>query len=804
MSSSRRSDVAWGLAVAATCAAAPAAAQEARAGFGVEVAVDPAPQELEYLQLEVYLNDHSTGYVASFTRRANGRFSSPAAELRIIGVQSVSADAAGEVMLDRVPGLFHRYDDARQTMWLTLGPTAQRPTIIDAGGGDRDARRVAAVRPPPGATLDYTLFASASDTPAGPRFGGVSGAVGLRMFGAFGLIESDAIGVTGHGLRITRLSTTYSYEDPERLVTVRAGDVVNGGLAWTRPIRMAGVQLQRSFGIRPDLVTLPIPRLSGSAAAPSTLDLYIDRVRALSADLPAGPYAIAHPPIVQGAGQATVVMRDALGRETISSTPFYASPQLLAPGLTDFSAELGFARRGFATRSNDYDGRPIGSASLRRGLSDRFTVQGHVEAGAGVAQAGAGGVLNLRDAALLSVAGSTSHAGGRTGGLIDVAFETRRSDLVILLRTMRAIGPYQDLASRTASFGPVQAGDRRVFGAPREVDQFSLSLPMRRLDASLGLSLVNSRAATGDRYRLANLSATASVGRLAMIASAVADLGRGGSFGLFLGASLPLGDRTSASAGVNVSQGRRSVYAEASRQGAYEPGSWGWSVRVADGRDRIAHAIVRHSTRWATLEATGLHAGGRFSGTMQAEGAVALVGGGLHAARRLDQSFAVVDAAAPGVRVFRENRLVGTTGRSGMLLVPDLAAFESSAITIDPASLPVDARIDTTHADVAAFTRVPAMVRFAIATTSDAALVRIVDDAGQPLPVGSIVARAGQPDDVVGYDGAAYLGMLEPRNLLLVTDPDGRQCRATFDFAPRRGEQVRLIATCRPVPGAPA
>ncbi len=97
----------------------------------------------------------------------------------------------------------------------------------------------------------------------------------------------------------------------------------------------------------------------------------------------------------------------------------------------------------------------------------------------------------------------------------------------------------------------------------------------------------------------------------------------------------------------------------------------------------------------------------------------------------------MADAGASGVRVYRENRLVGTTGASGKLLVPDIAPFEPSAISIDPSSLPVDARIASTHAEAVAFTRVPALVAFGVARETDTALVEFVDGQGRPLPLGS-------------------------------------------------------------------
>ena len=40
---------------------------------------------------------------------------------------------------------------------------------------------------------------------------------------------------------------------------------------WTRPVRLGGGQVQRNFGIRPDLITMPLPSLSSSAAVASTV-----------------------------------------------------------------------------------------------------------------------------------------------------------------------------------------------------------------------------------------------------------------------------------------------------------------------------------------------------------------------------------------------------------------------------------------------------------------------------------------------------------------------------------------------------
>ena len=51
--------------------------------------------------------------------------------------------------------------------------------------------------------------------------------------------------------------------------------------------------------------------------------------------------------MVNGAGQIEVVTRDLLGRETTVTQDFYASDQLLLPGLNDYALNAGFLRKNY-------------------------------------------------------------------------------------------------------------------------------------------------------------------------------------------------------------------------------------------------------------------------------------------------------------------------------------------------------------------------------------------------------------------------------------------------------------------------
>lgn len=121
---SRRDDLAFGF-LAAACWFPLAAQAQQRGTVSVGVAVDPdaTPQAL---QLEVYLNDAPAGYVASFNRRADGTLTSPAIELRTVGVTLPEGTTESEVPLNRIPGLRYSYDEAAQIMRLVAGPTLAR------------------------------------------------------------------------------------------------------------------------------------------------------------------------------------------------------------------------------------------------------------------------------------------------------------------------------------------------------------------------------------------------------------------------------------------------------------------------------------------------------------------------------------------------------------------------------------------------------------------------------------------------------------------------------------------------------
>jgi outer membrane usher protein len=125
-------------------------------------------------------------------------------------------------------------------------------------------------------------------------------------------------------------------------------------------------------------------------------------------------------------------------------------------------------------------------------------------------------------------------------------------------------------------------------------------------------------------------------------------------------------------------------------------------------------------------------------------------------------------------RVLAENREVGRTDSAGRLLVPDLRSFDLNHIAIEPTDVPADASIPYTTRE----------------EMTNGALLRLVDDAGLPLLIGSVATlTATGAAAPVGYGGEAFVEALSPRdNRISVQAPDGRRCIAVFNYQAVPGE----------------
>src|ERR1051326_6148743 len=549
------------------------------------------------LQLEVYINKLPTNLIGSFVQLSDKRMAARAAHLTELGIMPPSTGAGdGLVILDEIPGLTYRYEEAEQKIFFTARDERLVAKVYDVRG---KPQAVAPARADFGAVVNYVLFASsmAHFPRSAFTFTGANASIDTRLFGPYGTLSQTAIlgSTLAREADALRLDTTWAYSDPESMKTYRAGDVISGGLAWTRPIRLGGVQLGRNFALRPDLVTAPLPAISGTAAVPSTLDVYVNNLKVHTQDVPPGPYQITNIPVLTGAGDARVVLRDSSGRPTELNMPFFASPKLLQPGLTDFSLEVGLPRLRYGTDSSSYLEDPVGSATLRAGIHDWLTAETHFETGMRILNGGAGIVARIGTLGVISVAGTASQLEHDRGYQSYFAFDTQIGNINLHLSSQHTFGSYQDLASVTARYLPFIAqlpGNPYLGGfipsaastrPPRFIDTVSIGVPLFDA-ATVSLTFLHVDLNDSKPSDILNVSYSRPVfvGGSAYV-TAFKDFKVRQSCGAFVVLSIPTGNRATASAGVSRTREGTSYTFDAIRSLGAEPGSSGWRGRGSGG-----------------------------------------------------------------------------------------------------------------------------------------------------------------------------------------------------------------------------
>jgi outer membrane usher protein len=764
------------------------------------------------LQLEVFINGATTHLIGAFRQESDGGFSVESRELQEVGLlpMDTARDATGRIRLERLPGVTYQYDEAVQAMRFTAPNDARAPHVLNA-------RSVQDSKPGGqsgyGAVLNYTLFANFQNENffSVPSYQGVAGTFDGRLFSPYGAITQSFTARTSHSdfmPNLVRLDTRWTYSDAGSLITYQAGDVISGGLSWTRPVRLGGLQVERNFGLRPDLVTAPLPQLSGSAAVPSTVEIYANNARTFSEQVDAGPFQVTGLPLATGPGQARIIVRDALGREVVTEVPFYSSPRLLAKGLADFSLEAGYPRNFYGTFSDAYDRHVVGSATARHGLTNDLTVEGHTELGAGLGNGGLGTVFGLGSFGVGSAALAASRYRHEWGGQVSAAIEFALFGLRVYANSQRTFGQYEDIASVTARMGRIDGFIFPVASSkpPQALDQLSVAIPLGDNASYVNVNYGRIRYPGDQHYRIVGASYSRAVpwsGTLTV--NGYKDLDNKRSYGLFASLNFPLGPHISATTGVQSTPDGVSLTADVVKMQGPDIGDYGWRIRDSEGGIRQRAAAVSYRTPYAQVQAGVQQFNGTSQVTAQADGAIAALGGGVFFANRIDDAFAVVDAGVPGVTVYSENRPVGTTDRSGRLLVPSLQSWQPNEITLDPTNLPVDVDMPETNRKIVPAERSGVVVDFGASEGSQAALVSFRGASGEYVPAGSSgrLEEAGEAF-VVGYDGAAYIRGLGASNTAVITTPDGMACQAKFTYRPTPGTQVQLRdVVCREMEAQP-
>lgn len=593
------------------------------------------------------------------------------------------------VKLSSLTGVKIDYNARQQTVSIIapLNMLNLSTTVVNT----RDTRRPQPTASP-GILLNYNLYGSRSEN----NSTNLSAFTEVRAFNANGILSSTAL-ITSNRLanndnssqdwnnRTVRLDTSWSKSFPDKLVTLRAGDILTGALSWTRSTRLGGLQIGSNFNLQPYMSTIPLPAFFGSATLPSAVELYVNGLKQYSGEVPAGPFELNTAPIISGAGNAQLVLTDALGQSSTVNFSLYDTHRLLQPCLSDWSVELGTVRENYGVKSFDYGNDIAVSGTWRYGVNNRFTAETHAEATKDLANAGIGGtwVLGGPGGVLFgSLAGSESQ--GKSGTQYSGSYSWNNNRFNIGLNTLGTTGNYRDVATQYGST-PI-----------RQSNQVSTGYSTQSL-GSFGLSYNQVDYAEEDTAQFASAYWSKSLGRrLSINANYNHDLNNSDNNSTTIGASFSFDRNISVNSSLQHSNTQNIMVADIS-QSAPSIGGLGWRAQAQHSIDKgdsdddtRGVAELNYLGRYGQVQAGVSIYDGNYSTFASGTGSLVMMGGGLFAARQINDGFAVVSTdGIADVPVLLQNNVIGTTNNRGLLLISPLNAYQENKIAIDPMDLPL-------------------------------------------------------------------------------------------------------------------
>lgn len=647
------------------------------------------------------------------------------------GIGPEQIDGEAMVPLAAVEGMVAEFDSARQRLDLRLGDER-----FDVQRLATEQGRVVPTEGAFAAFVNYDLSLAYDERVTGGAFleAGVSD--------SWGLVATTAlVGRANSTGQVTRLESYYLRDFPDGTTRLVVGDTVTDAREWSRQIRFGGVRIGTEFSLQPQFVTFPVPQFSDRAAVPSNVELLVNDALRYQTRVDQGPFTIDQAPIVTGAGNVTLVVRDPLGVERRVRTPYYVSSRLLRPGLSAWSFEAGAERGQYGFRSFGY-GSAFAAGSYRSGITDWLTLEGRTELGENVQMTGAGANMVWPAVGEFGVSGALSHGVDGNGALYRVSFSRIATNWNIAVSYLHATQNFDQLG--------IDLDRDRI----RDQFQATGGLSLGRW-GNATLSWTDLAYADGNRTKVLSGNYNLSVSETAYL-----------NFFTFRTRTDDARWNTTAGLGLTVALGpQTSAYAQADRSTVMaelrmtSPTDGGLGYRLAASAGEIDRQQAE--LRWRGDEGEASIEAGRFNGDLGlralASGGLLIAGERAYATRRVDGSMAVIEVPGhPNVRIYQENRPITRTDNRGRAILANLRAYEENLISIAPADLPIEAHMTYDTMRVVPRFRGAVRARFAVEEERPATLVVAMSEGGAVQTGAS--ARTGLGEDTfVGYGGEIFV-----------------------------------------------
>ncbi|WP_228290153.1 fimbria/pilus outer membrane usher protein [Acinetobacter pittii] len=598
-----------------------------------------------------------------------------------------------------------------------------------------------------------------------------------------------------------RLESKWQYVDPEKIRIYTLGDFISNSPDWGSSVRLAGFQWSSAYSQRGDIVTSALPQISGSAALPSTLDLYVNQQKIYSGLVPSGPFDIKQLPFISG-NEVTLVTTDATGQQSITKQAYYFSSKILAKGINEFSVDVGVPRYNYGLYSNDYDDATFASGAIRYGYSNSLTLSGGAEASTdGLSNLGTGFAKNVLGIGVMNADIAASQYKDENGYSALLGLEGRISKTISFNTSYRKVfDNYFDLARvsqvRYLKENKINPESQNYLNYSALADEIFRAGINYNFYAGYGVYLGYNQIKYSDNsYKLLSTNLSGSLDKnWGFYASAYKDYENHKDYGIYFALRYTPSSKVNAITSVSSDSGslryRQEIF------GLSEPqiGSFGWGGYV----ERDQEANENNASVYASYRARAAYLTGRYNRfgdndqvAVSATGSLVAAAGRIFAANEIGDGYAVVTNAGPQSQIINGGVNLGATDKSGRFLIPSLMPYQVNHIYLDPSYLPLNWNVKSTDQKTVVGYRQGTLVDFG-AHQVISGLVKLVDQNNSPLMPGYAVRINDQQDGVVGYDGEVFIPNLLKQNKLEVDLLDHGSCQVDFAYENKQYSAKKL------------
>ncbi|MBN6491886.1 fimbria/pilus outer membrane usher protein [Acinetobacter pittii] len=755
---------------------------------------DRQEQDLNFTQLflNISINTNAAEDLVAVGQSKDGKLYIRARDLKALRLKMNEQTADSQwVCINDLKGIQFKYLENEQSLNLQVPSNMLTGYAVDLNGQQITSPHLLKMKPLNAAILNYSLYNSITNdenTFSGSAEGIFNSAIGNFSSGV--LYNGSNENSYSHE-KWVRLESKWQYVDPEKIRIYTLGDFISNSPDWGSSVRMAGFQWSSAYTQRGDIVTSALPQFSGSAALPSTLDLYVNQQKIYSGLVPSGPFDIKQLPFISG-NEVTLVTTDATGQQSITKKPYYFSSKILAKGINEFSVDVGVPRYNYGLYSNDYDDATFASGAIRYGYSNSLTLSGGVEASTdGLSNFGTGFAKNLFGFGVINADIAASQYKDENGYSALLGLEGRISKNISFNTSYRKVfDNYFDLARvsqvRYLKDNQINAESQNYLSYSALADEIFRAGINYNFYAGYGAYLGYNQIKYSDNsYKLLSANLSGSLNKnWGFYTSAYKDYENNKDYGVYFALRYTPSNKLNAITSVSNESGRLSYRQEIFGLSEPKIGSFGWGGYVE--RDQDAHEnntsiYVSYRARAAYLTGRYNRFGDNDQVTLSATGSLVAAAGRIFAANEIGEGYAVVTNAGPQSQILNGGVNLGFTDKSGRFLIPSLMPYQENHIYLDPSYLPLNWSVKATDQKTVVGYRQGTLVDFG-AHQVISGLVKLVDQNNSPLLPGYTVRINGQQDGVVGYDGEEFIQNLLKQNKLEVDLMDHGTCQVDFTY----------------------